>query len=264
MERIMQRRHFIGAASMGVIAAAANQAQERRGAAAREYYEIRRYRLRIGARRTAANEYLRAALVPALNRAGLRPIGVFDVMLGEGPAPHILIPHKSLESVATVRAKLQEDAEYRKAGAAFLDTPSTAPAYDRIESWLLLAFEQMPVMEVPDTSKPRIFEWRRYESHSDKACAKKIEMFNDAGEIALFKRLGFRPVFFGETIAGTHMPNLEYAVTFDSLAHREDRWNAFRVDPEWKKMSGMPEYSDAEIMSGITSAIWTPNRASQI
>ena len=45
-------------------------------------------------------------------------------------------------------------------------------------------------------------------------------MFNDA-EAGIFKRLGMQPVFFGETIVGSNMPNLTYMVTFDSLAARE-------------------------------------------
>jgi hypothetical protein len=250
--------------SAAALAAASGRAEEKSGKAAREYYEIRKYHLRMGAQRDLTTAYLRTALVPALNRAGLEPIGVFDVAVGDSPTPHVLIPHKSLESVVTLRQRLIDDAEYRKAGAPFLDAASASPAFDRMESSLLLAFEKTPKMELPGTQKPRIFELRHYESPSERAGKKKIEMFNDAGECALFKRLGFRPVFFGETIVGPRMPNLEYMITFDNFVHRDELWKAFRVDPEWKKISGMPEYKDAEIVSHITSTLLNPAPYSQV
>ena len=58
--------------------------------------------------------------------------------------------------------------------------------------------------------KSRILELRIYESHSTKAGQKKIEMFNEGGEIAIFRKTGLRPVFFGETLIGPLMPNLTY------------------------------------------------------
>lgn len=260
----MERRAILKSLTAAGLAAAVGEAQLKTAKAVREYYEVRRYRLRSGSQREVTAAYLRTALVPALNRAGLEPVGVFDVMVGEGPTAHVLIPHKSMDSVLTLRARLADDADYRKAAAAFLDAPSTAPAFERLEVSLLLAFEGMPKLEPPGTGSPRLFEWRRYESHSEKASKKKIQMFNEAGEIALFRRLGFRPVFFGETLVGPRMPNLEYMTTFSSLDDRDQKWKAFRVDPEWKKISGMAEYKDAGIVSQTTSMLVTPAGCSQI
>jgi hypothetical protein len=59
----------------------------------------------------------------------------------------------------------------------------------------------MPDMELPQ-KKSRLFELRRYESAGKSAGKKKIEMFNNAGEINISKRVGLTPVFFGETIIG--------------------------------------------------------------
>ncbi len=69
----------------------------------------------------------------------------------------------------------------------------------------------MPVMEIPAKNE-RIFELRCYESPSESAGQKKISMFNDAGEIDIFKKVGARPVFFGETIIGERRPSLTYVV----------------------------------------------------
>jgi len=89
-------------------------------------------------------------------------------------------------------------------------------------------------------------------------------MFNDAGEIDIFKRLGFKPVFFGETLIGEARPNLIYMITFDSLEAKDSHWKVFGSDPEWKKISAIPDYADAKLVSKITSTLLTPCTFSQI
>jgi len=121
----------------------------------------------------------------------------------------------------------------------------------------------MPRLEAPAVNKPRIFELRTYESHSKKANKKKIEMFNN-GEIAIFRRTGLKPVFFGETLIGQRLPNLTYMLTFDDMAARDKNWAAFGADPEWKKLSSTPGYTDAEIVSNISNLFLRPAPYSQI
>lgn len=58
--------------------AAGEQVAEPSGPA-REYYEIRRYRLADEESRQTVLAYLENALVPALNRAGIDRVGVFGV-----------------------------------------------------------------------------------------------------------------------------------------------------------------------------------------
>ena len=98
---------------------------------------------------------------------------------------------------------------------------------------------------------------RIYESNNGKTLKRKIKMFNDA-EIAIFRRCGILPVFFGETIVGRDMPNLTYMVAYDDLAAREKAWRAFGGDPEWKKLRAIPEFSDAEIVSNVSNSILRP------
>ena len=69
-------------------------------------------------------------------------------------------------------------------------------------------------------------------------------MFNEGGEVTLFKRLGFNAVFYGEVLSGSRMPNLMYMTTFENQASRDEHWKAFSNDPEWKKLSSMPEYQN--------------------
>ena len=232
-----------------------------------ELYELRLYHLRRGPQVKAMHDFFREVALPAMTRNGLGPIGFFEVLAGpDNPTIYMLIPHKSLESFATASARVNADAEFQKAGAGFLSAPATAPAYMRIESSLMVAFDGIPKLVVPAAAagnKPRIFEFRTYESHSKKANKKKIEMFNN-GEIAIFRRLGIQPVFFGETIIGNRLPNLCYMVTFESLAAREKCWAAFGPDPEWRKLSSTPGYADAEIVSSISSFFLRPTAYSQI
>jgi hypothetical protein len=88
-------------------------------------------------------------------------------------------------------------------------------------------------------------------------------MFNN-GEMQIFERLGMRPVFFGETIAGPRQPNLNYMLSYDDLAARDKLWSAFANDPEWKKLSGEPQLKDAEIVANISNVILRPLRFSPI
>jgi hypothetical protein len=112
-------------------------------------------------------------------------------------------------------------------------------------------------------NKPRIFELRTYESHSKKANKKKIEMFSNS-EIAIFRRTGLQPVFFGETLVGAKLPNLTYLLVFENLAAHDKNWGTFASDPEWKKLSSTPGYTDPEIVTNISNIFLRPTSYSQI
>ncbi len=115
-----------------------------------------------------------------------------------------------------------------------------------MESSLLSAFPSHPsVTPPPAAEKPaaRVFEIRTYETPNDKGQAHKIKMFGE-GEFDIFRRLHMLPVFAGQTIVGTHMPNLTYMLAFDNLAARESCWSAFSADPAWQKLraiGGIPD-----------------------
>lgn len=229
-----------------------------------QWYEIRTYTFAGDPQRQITGSYLQQALLPALNRAGVEHIGVFDeVQPGGTPKTILLIPYNDLGMLETVRALLAMDKIYQQAGADYLEAPETSPAYEHLESSLLRAFRQMPQLEIP-ANKDRLFEWRCYESPSESAGQKKITMFNDAGEIGIFKRIGARPVFFGETIIGARRPNLIYMLCFDDWTAHDACWKAFRNDPEWQKLKAMDEYSDARLISRITRTFLVPAACSQI
>jgi hypothetical protein len=263
MAEEMSRRGFLA----GSLAAAGVAAEEAKVAEAPEYYELRRYRLRRGPMVKRADEYFREALVPALRRHGSGPVGVFNVAVGpDSPTTYVLIPHPNLQSVGSLDAALAADEAYQRSGEPFVAAPPTDPAYLSVESTLLLAFDQVPRLLVPAEAaqgQPRLFELRTYYSHSHRAHRKKIEMFTSGGEIDIFKRVGLRPVLFSRTVVGQR-PSITYMLVYADLASRERAWKAFGADPEWKKLSATPGYTDGEIVSSITNLLLTPAAWSQV
>lgn len=232
-----------------------------------EYYELRLYHLRRGPQQDRLTAFLRDAWLPGMKRIGIGPIGIFEVLVGPAsPTLYILIPYKSLDSVVTVEETLETDPEFMARGASFIEARAADPAFVRMESSLLMAFNGMPRLEIPDfgpSQGGRIFELRTYESHSRKAHETKVRMFNQ-GEIAIFRRTGLKPVFLGRTLIGPLMPQLTYMISFDSQESRSKNWKAFVSDPEWQKLKSTPGYADAEIVSNITNALLKPSSLSQI
>lgn len=270
----MTRRDFVTAAlgaggAMMAAPAAASGSQTGGGAQGREYYELRRYTLRRGPATALVNTYLEQALLPACGRAGTGPVGVFNVSIGpNSPTVFVLITHRSADSYARLPDQLLNDAAYLDAGRPYLETPATDPAFVRIETSLMRAFEGMPRLELPFGGgeagrRSRLFEIRIYESHSEQAARKKIEMFN-TGEIEIFRKAGLMPVFFGETLIGPAMPNLTYMLVYEDMAARDKYWSTFVAMPEWRKLSSTPGFTDPEIVSSITNMYLRPAPYSQI
>jgi hypothetical protein len=274
----MNRRDFVAAtiAAGGTLLTSGASPREARAQSAAtpqsgssEYYELRRYRLLRGPQTQLVDDYWRQAAVPALQRAGVGPVGVFSVMIGaNSPSLYVLIVHPTLEGFASLPARLAADAEYQKAADAYLNAPATSPAFVRLETSLMRAFQGMPKLELPFGGgeagrRARIFELRTYESHSEKAGKKKIDIFNTA-EIAIFRRAGMQPVFFGETVAGPGMPNLTYMLVYENMAAHDKQWSAFSADPEWRKISTTPGNTDPEIVASISNTYLRPTGYSQI
>jgi hypothetical protein len=259
----MERRGFLRSgtlAAAGVLGGGASgRAETQTGE--RQFLEMREYSTISRGAARSLNEHLEQALVPSLNRLGLDPIGVFSPMYGSDSATvHVLIPHPSVESVLTLHARLLDDKGFTQAAGSVLRLSPERAGYVRMKSSLMQAFEAIPRVEVPPP-EPRIFEMRRYESHNMKAGKLKVEMFN-RGEIDIFRKVGIKPVFFGETLIGDHMPNLVYIVTFKDMAERDAAWARFRVDPDWKKMSALEKYRDT--VSNISDTIMRPAGFSQV
>lgn len=260
----MDRRDFLTATAAAAVAPMP-MLDRHAQSATRQYIELRRYHLLPGAKQRAFVTFVGDALIPAMNRAGVSKVGAFTVVYGDNaPTLLLVLAHQSLESVVSLRERMARDAEYARAGASVLEAPLSDPAFVRVDSSLLRAFEAMPTVEpfaTAGTATPRICELRTYESHSNRAALNKLKMFN-AGEIPIFRRAGLTPLFFGEALIGARMPSLTYMLGFSDMAARDRAWSAFSKDPEWKALSGDPQYRDN--VSAISDIILQPTAYSQL
>jgi hypothetical protein len=264
----MDRRNFLAAsiATSAVVMAGSGAAQTP-APSAHEYYHLRRYSLKSGPQLKLTESYFGDALIPALTRLGMGPVGAFSLTIGpETPAYYVLIPGTSIEVHAELNLRLGQDAEFMKAADTFWNATAAAPAFQRADSSLLRAFDGWPKLTPPAaaaTKDKRIFQLRIYESPSNGEHVRKVEMFH-SGEFEIFKAAGFHPVFFGDTQIGARMPNLQYMLAFKDMAELDAQWDVFRNDPAWKKLSANPRYGYDNIVDNITNLILSPLACSQI
>lgn len=258
----MNRRSFIttaaiaGASSASLLKGAHHESKEQ------GYLELIRFQVINNARRGKLEKFLGDTVIPGLNKLGCSPIGVFRPKYGpHGSEVYMLVPHPNIDSFLTAWDKLGATDGFMAAA----DTEMADPLYDRMESSLLKIFSNMPQIEIPEAVKGvknRIFELRTYESHSRVKGTLKVEMINDAGEIDIFRNVGLDPVFFGQSLAGSLMPNLVYMLGFKDMAARDESWQRFSSDPDWAVLRKNTRYADT--VSTITDIILSPSPVSQI
>jgi hypothetical protein len=264
----MERRQFLAASLATSAAALAGEAAAQHApASAGGFYLLRRYNLMSGPQLKTTETFFAEALIPALGRMNLGPVGAFKLDIGQDtPAFYLLIPGPSAGVLAEIDLHLAEDAQFMAAAAPFWNAKAAAPAFQRAETWLLKAFHGWPKLTPPAASATkgkRIFQLRIYESPSNNDHVRKVEMFH-SGEFELFLNAGFHPVFFGDTLCGSHMPNLVYMLSFADTAELEAKWNVFRNDPGWKKLSADPRFSFDNIVTNIGNLFLSPLECSQI
>ncbi len=262
----MKRRDFITTSALAATTSVTMSAAASEHESSRQFLELREYETLVGSRKNEFHDFLRHAAIPAWKRLGIKRVGVFTVRYGmSAPSLYVLLPHPSMESVLTSTHKMLEDDEFLKTGEEVVNAPLSNPSYVRYESALMAAFEGMPQVEVPESIEgkgSRVFELRIYESHSEKAAKKKIEMFNEGGEIAIFRKTGLNPIFFGESLIGPNLPNLTYMLGFENMEARDKAWSDFVSHPDWKELSQVEEYKDT--VSNISDIILRPTGYSQI
>lgn len=214
----------------------------------RSFYQLVIYHLKDTGQERVTDTYLQNAYIPALHKLGILKVGVFKPVTNDTAADKIIYVFfslQSLEQLLKLPLQLNADKNYNNAGKEYFDAVYSKPPYTRMESVLLHAFPLATQMEMPQLISPlteRVYELRSYESATEKIYKNKVQMFNEGGEIALFKRLGFNAVFYAEVISGSHMPNLMYMTTFENMAARDAHWKTFVDDTEWKTLSAKPEY----------------------
>src|SRR3984885_14461447 len=100
----------------------------------RQYYELRTYTTKSEQQQKLVSDYWQNAAVPAYNRMGIQPIGVFtEVQDSLTNKIYVLIPCDSLEVFAGIPAGLAADAAYQRDAAGFMSVPKDDPAYERFD-----------------------------------------------------------------------------------------------------------------------------------
>jgi hypothetical protein len=258
----MDRRDFL-TGSLSIAAMAQSAGAQRNPGRLREYYQLRRYRLMSGPQVAMTEKYISEALIPALAPRVSSPVGAFRLEIGpETPTFYVLIPIVGGMMAGTLEEELNRDDNYIKVAEPFWSAPASSPGFLRADSSLLVAFEGWPRVTPPEKGK-RIFQLRTYENPSYRDHLLKVQMFH-SGEFEIFKAAGFRPVFFGDTLIGPRMPSLTYMLSFTDSAELDAKWNVFRDDPAWKRLSADPRFAFEPIVSNIANLILSPLAASQI
>jgi hypothetical protein len=259
----MKRRKFVAASLLGATAMttgfAASIAKD--NPLKKQLFEFREYQSRFGTNAADLDNYLQGALIPAMNKYGVSTVGVFRETGKSEPAKlYLLIPYPSWDVYLDIRTKVNLDTDYIKASTQYHATVPEKVPFSRIDTSLLLAFDRLPALVVP-AKEPRIFELRTYEGHNEDAVQRKVTMFNKE-EIDLFYKVGLKPVFFGEMLAGSKVPCLTYLLSFKDMEEREDIWAKFGAHPDWNTMSQLPQY--ANTVSNIVRIFLEPVAYSQV
>lgn len=213
----------------------------------RDLYELKIYHIENDNQENMVDEYLKNAFIPAAHRAGIKNVGVFKPLASEADAGekiYVLLPFKNSKSYFELHGKLEKDQVYQRDGRDYIYAAHDNPAFVRLETALLQAFTGNPRMNLPDLDAPkseRVYELRSYEAATERLYRQKVKMFN-SGEIDIFDKLDFNPIFYAETLAGANMPNLIYMTSFENMEDRNAHWDAFRTDPDWDAMKDLEEF----------------------
>ncbi len=233
----------------------------------KQYYEVRSYVLGESGDADAIDGFISNALLPALQRQQVGPIGVFtnaESDRSKSARIVVVIPHSDVDSIAKINAAVEADAQYQSDARAYLARGPKESPYERIQSELLVAMKCWPELKVPDDAlgnKDRVYELRVYESANERLGQTKVEMFNE-GEVPIFLDCDIAPIFIGQAVIGQYTPNLTYLTMYGNEAARLAAWKKFLAHPDWKVLSGMEKYKGT--VSKIHKFVLVPKPYSQM
>ncbi len=240
----MERRSFLkkSALATGAAISASTLKAGPAPAKAKDIYELKVVHLNGAAGRNQLKKYYTEAVIPFLSKRGAKVMAFNEYSLEDPPVMYVLHAHQSLADYYDATLAMRSDAEFMEAANEYNKIPANNPVYDRIETFLLEAFDGFPRLNEPG-KKGGLLEMRTYESYSEDAGIRKVKMFND-GEVQLFNNLGFHPLLFSQHLAGQYMPALTYMLWFNDMEERDALWAKFGPSPEWREMSSKEEYAN--------------------
>ncbi len=84
----------------------------------------------------------------------------------------------------------------------------------------------------------------------------------DTITLKLFEKHGIRQLGFWTTLIGPSNHDLYYMLEWESLAEREQKWNAFQADSEWQKARAETE-RNGPLLTSLSNCILTPTSYSK-
>ena len=81
--------------------------------------------------------------------------------------------------------------------------------------------------------------------------------------LKIWERFDIKPTGFWTTLVGDNNNDLTYLLEWDSLADREQKWNAFIADKEWQAVRAETE-KNGPLVSSISNSILAPTPYSAI
>ncbi|KXW55466.1 NIPSNAP family protein [Ferrovum sp. PN-J185] len=81
--------------------------------------------------------------------------------------------------------------------------------------------------------------------------------------LGFWEKYGIKPIGFWTTLIGPSNQTLTYLLEWESLAEREQKWNAFSSDPEWIAKRAATE-ATGTIVERIENHILVPTAYSAI
>lgn len=215
----------------------------------REFYLIQIYHCSSNQQIQRIDTYLQNTYLPYLHQSGIEKVGVFAPIANDTAADkklYVWIPMRSLNVLDKLDRGIEQLDPFGKNEIIDLENADSSLPYTRIERIVTKSFIYQPRFEKNSSltkSPDRIYEYRSYESPTENAHLRKVHMFNEGGEVTLFKRLNFNAIFYAKAIVGDRMPNLIYMTSFNNMADRDAHWKAFGASPEWQSISNMPKYA---------------------
>ena len=230
------------------------------GNAQTEVYELRTYELEFFRSPDILHGYFEQALIPALNRQGVGEVGVFEETDDRMPKKlYLLIPFENIQAFQASKDLLEQDQQYLKDASSYLNAKEESIAYNQITTDLIRSSKGFPKLVNPG-NEASFYELRIYTSHNEDALRRKVKMFNDH-EFVIFEEVGLPIVFFGDNIAGNHMPCLTYLLAFKDQKAHEEAWSKFGPHPEWQRIIKLEEYANS--MNNIIRIFLKPLEYSQ-
>ncbi len=89
-----------------------------------------------------------------------------------------------------------------------------------------------------------------------------LDRFNTI-TLKIWERHGIRQAGFWTTVIGASNQQLVYLLAWESLAEREEKWNAFQADPEWIEKRAETE-REKPIVAKVSSQIMAPTSFSSV